>query len=103
MDTVGQIDYSPPRRKLFSPSNKGPRMDTSIFDAIAGSGWPLISPPAPPISLENPSTFELALIGIATVAAYWAIRRLLSIGRQPLATSADDAEGLTVQARREAA
>jgi hypothetical protein len=54
-------------------------MDTSTLDALAASGWPLISsPPVPQVILENPSTLELGLIGIATLAAYWTIRRLSS-------------------------
>jgi hypothetical protein len=51
-------------------------MDTSIHDALAASGWPLISsPPVPRVVLENPSTLELAVIGIATMVVYWAFTR----------------------------
>jgi len=79
-------------------------MDTSIFDAIAGSGWPLISSPAPPpVTFENPSTLQFALIGIATVAAYWAIRRLLLLGQQPLAAAPATSSDPPEQRVREAA
>lgn len=79
-------------------------MDTSIFDTIAGSGMPLISSPLPPpVTFENPSTLQLALIGIATAAVYWAIRRLLWLGQQPLAAAPAASSDLAEQPAREAA
>lgn len=59
-------------------------MDTSLFDSLAGTGMPLISSPVTPqVTFENPSTLQLAIIGIATLAAYWAVRRLLFLDKKP--------------------
>jgi hypothetical protein len=53
-------------------------MDTSFLDSLTTLGMPLISSrPASPVVLENPPTLELAIIGIATFAIYWAAKRLL--------------------------
>jgi len=75
-------------------------MDTSFLDSLAGSGMPLISSPVTPqVTFENPSTLQLAIIGVGTIAAYWAVRRLLFS-----ATAAPAAhEGPAEQHAREAA
>jgi hypothetical protein len=74
-------------------------MDTSTLDALAASGWPLISsPPVPPVVLENPSTLELGMIGLGTLAAYWTICRLY-----PQRSQATTAPAKQVQPVRKAA
>ena len=55
-------------------------MDAS--DAAAASGMPLIySRDIAPLTLENPSTFDLAVIGLVTLAAYWGVKRLVWSGK----------------------
>jgi hypothetical protein len=79
MDTTLGIVYTPPVRAASSSQlfwNKDVPMDTSILSALTASGWPLISsPPVPQVVLGSPSTLELGIIGIATIAAYWALAR----------------------------
>lgn len=54
-------------------------MITHFLDAATASNLPLISSPdIRQLTMDDPSTFELAMIGVVTLAAYWGVKRLVS-------------------------